>query len=106
MVDAFKLDEATVVALKTHGVQPNPLEDVQTFTPEEMGARPLARLQIPTQMGVASEICRVLHDLIDDINNLRRLNLRQEWQYSIRVARLVSVANKRLAVHTKSSKKK
>lgn len=95
-------NQDTVVALKTTGVKVEGFEDQQTFTPEEMGVRPLARLQIPTQMGLASETCKVLMDLIDDINNLRRLNLRQSWQYSLRLQRLISVANKRLALHAKS----
>ena len=95
----------TVVALKTTGVKIEGFEDAQNFTPEDMGVRRIARLQIPTQMGLASETCKVLADLIDDINALRRLNLRQGWQYSLRLQRLVSVANKRLALHTKSSGK-
>lgn len=105
MVDADKLDEETVVALKMRGVTPQALEEPQ-FKPEDMGVRPLARLQIPTGMGAATEICKVLADLIDDINNLRRLNLRQEYSYSIRLQKLVSIANGRLSLYTKPSKRK
>ncbi len=103
MVDVHKLDEATVVALKTHGVPPNPLEDPQ-FSPEDMGVRPLTRLQIPTGMGQATEVCKVLHDLIDQITDLRRLNLRQNYAYGLRLQSLISVANKRLSVLTKSGR--
>lgn len=102
MVDVHKLSEETVVALKTYGVPPSPVEEHQ-FKPEDMGVRPLTRLQIPTQMGAATEICKVLHDLINDITSLRRMNLKQEYAYGLRLQELVSVANKQMKRYTKSS---
>lgn len=104
---APEASEVTVVALKCTNVHVEGFEKPQTFTPERMGVPSYARLQIPTRRPDATrEILNVLEWLADQIRQLRRENIEQDWIYGSRLKTLIDAANLQLQPYTKSSTQK
>lgn len=101
-----QLTEESVVALRKVGVPKEAFETRQNFTPERMGVPSYARLQIPTRVDAAKEILNVLEWLSDQVRQLRRENIEQDWIYGSRLKTLVNAANLQLQPYTKSSTQK